>query len=151
MTGLPPIQHKLTELLAMRDHSQHELMRKLLQKGYALDDIKMVLADFTERGWLDDADFASQLLQQALRKGNGPMKVKQQLMQKGVSSEDIQRVFADVDEAQWVEIAETVWQKKFRGNAPSDVKEMAKQMRFLAQRGFDQSQIRQAVPEIVKI
>ncbi|MDG1383731.1 MAG: RecX family transcriptional regulator, partial [Burkholderiaceae bacterium] len=43
--------------------------------------------------------------------------------------------------------AQGVWSKRFKG-PPEDAKAMAKQVRFLAARGFDAAAIRAAVPPI---
>lgn len=58
-----------------------------------------------------------------------------ELREKGVAAELIAQFVDDTDPA-WVELARDVRFKKFRGVAPSDQRELAKQMRFLNSRGF---------------
>lgn len=147
VSDLPPIAHKVTELLAIRDHSQQELAQKLNRKGYPTEEIAAILTEFVDKNWLNDQDFAAQLIDQALRKQQGPLKVRQQLQQKGVSSDDSALAMEAIDVSDWAEAARGAWEKRF-GEAPTDAKAAAKQWRFLAQRGFAQDHIRRGIPEI---
>lgn len=148
MSALPPIEHKITELLALRDHSRHELHTKLENKGYAHEDIAQILDDFAQKNWINDRDYAAQLADYAIRKQNGPMKLRQQFYQKGISDDDATEALGKIDKETWAEAARAAWLKRFHGEAPKDAKTANKQWRFLAQRGFSQEHIRTGIPEI---
>ncbi len=87
---------KATRILAMRDHSEHELRRKLAsaptfpgshkaeQPDFTPEDIEKVIAWCYEHRWLDDAQFAARFIASRSRKGYGPQRIRQELQQKGI-------------------------------------------------------------------
>ena len=63
----------------------------------------------------------------------GNRRLAMELRQKGVSAENIQNALQEAGDE--LSRAQAIWQKKF-GVAPADMKEKARQFRFLAARGF---------------
>lgn len=126
------LRERALNLLARREHSRAELARKLAPHGEA-DEISALLDKLTEENLLSNTRYAESLAN--TRSGrHGSLRVKADLRDKGVPEEiisEIVRTARDND----LEAARAIWQKKF-GTQPADAAERARQMRFLAGRGF---------------
>ena len=139
---LPSIRDKALAYLARREHTPHELAGKLQHAGYAEDDIKTVVDELSQRGWLSSQRFAENYVtQKQARFGN--QKLAYELRQRGVEESVVQQTLAEAKETE-LERAREVWRKKF-GVLPSDQKEKARQIRFLQSRGFSLQVILQAI------
>lgn len=133
------------DYLSRREHATHELFQKLLAKEeYDADEISEALALLADQGLLSDERFTEAFINQRLNRGYGPLKIRSELRQKGVSDAMIER-FLDERDAQWQESALAVRIKKFGSEKPSDLKETARQTRFLQSRGFSHEQTRYAM------
>lgn len=132
--------------LARREHSQQELQRKLLNKGFEPIAITPVLRVLVEQGLLSDERFTEAFINSRLHRGSGPVKIAMELQQRGVSDELV-RTYLDERDTQWTQSAIEVRVKRFGSAIPHDFKERARQMRFLQYRGFTMSQVQQAVGE----
>lgn len=138
---------KAIELLARREHSAAELATKLRQR-FAADDelealIPALLARLQDSGYQSDQRFAESYTRARSSIGFGQKRIALELHQKGIHSDVAKAALAEVFEAgTFDELAqlESLWQKKF-GLLPPDAKVRAKQMRFLAGRGFSFDQI----------
>jgi len=91
-------------LLGLRSHSAVELGRKLGRRGFDEDTIASVLARLTERRYLDDAEFARQLVTHRSR-GRGGAAIAAELASKGVSRSVAQAAVADIDPEVEIEAA----------------------------------------------
>ncbi len=134
------LRARALRLLARREHSRQELLRKL---GPADPDaLTALLDDLQARGWLSEQRVADQLLQAATGRF-GARKVMQQLAQKGVSQDVMAQARKRVREDE-LDNARAVWLKRF-GKAPASLRERARQARFLEQRGFEPDVIRKVL------
>jgi regulatory protein len=129
-------------LLARREHSRAELVRKLGQAGFDARDIQPLLDEFEEKKWLSDRRFAESYVADH-RARAGAVKLAFDLRQRGVADNIIEAVLSDNRDSE-LERAQAVWQKKF-GSAPADITEKARQMRFLQSRGFGTEVIRRVI------
>lgn len=133
------------DYLSRREHATHELFQKLLaKKEYDADDISEALKRLAEQGLLSDERFTEAFINQRLNQGYGPLKIRAELRQKGVSDAMI-GTFLDERDGIWQESALTVRIKKYGTEQPSDLKETARQTRFLQSRGFSTEQTRYAM------
>ncbi|WP_410497905.1 recombination regulator RecX [Chitinibacter sp. S2-10] len=136
------LRNKALQMLGRRDHSRAELAQKLQAYTETPEEIPALLDDFEARGWLSDSRFAEQWTHyRSQRYGLG--RLKQELRQKGITSDIIDasiEAVADQEE----ETARRLWRKKF-GQVAQDPKERAKQLRFLASRGFSTAVIYRVV------
>lgn len=131
-------------LLARREHSRLELVRKLRPRVEDDELLVAVLDKLTEDRLLDDERFCEAFVRMRANGGYGPVRVRAELKEKGVADQLISTYMAE-HEADWFEQAKQVFEKKF-GLAPdTDAKSRAKQQRFLAQRGFSFEQIKSAL------
>ena len=133
------------DYLSRREHATHELFQKLVAKEeYGADDITEALTRLAEQGLLSDERFTEAFINQRLNRGYGPLKIRSELRQKGVS-DDMIGAFLDERDAQWQDSALAVRIKKFGSEKPFDLKETARQTRFLQSRGFSHEQTRYAM------
>ena len=127
--------------LAKREYSRFELRKKILfslrqfeceheMAGHILEE---VLDHLSHDNWQSDARVAASI---AKVKGEryGSARVRHELNQQGLDNELIAQELAQLANTE-LRRAHEVWQNKF-GQAPVDLKEKAKQVRFMASRGF---------------
>ena len=132
------------DYLSRREHATHELFQKLLQKEYDPDEISEALARLADQGLLSDERFTEAFINQRINRGSGPLKIRAELRQKGVSDAMIE-TFLNERDVRWRECALAVRIKKYGSERPSDLKETARQSRFLQSRGFSSEQTRYAM------
>lgn len=128
------------DLLARREHSEQELQRKLLARGYTPETIGEALAGLKAAGLQNDARFAEAYVRNRVATGYGPVRITRELYERGVSEVLVTQVLNEL-EMDWEEQARAVRQKKFGPQAPADIKDQARQSRFLQYRGFTYQQI----------
>ena len=131
-------------LLLRREHSQHELTKKLDQKGFDADAIDEAVERLILDKYLSDERFAECYVRHRANAGYGPDRIANELRERGVSEGNIAHGFS-VFEGDWFIMASAVRQKKFGLALPGDFKEKAKQLRFLQYRGFTQEQLIEAM------
>ena len=147
--GIPQLSLKgrALRLLAAREHSRAELERKLA--AHAGDDpaeLARVLDELATKGFISEARVAESVLnRRAARLGTG--RVLQELRGKGLDEELLAQAATRL-RATELERAREVWRKKFGTPAP-DAAGRARQMRFLAARGFDTEVVRRVLREAV--
>jgi len=137
------VMSKALALLALREHGDKELAFKLSQKCSLASDevIAAVIQTCQQNNWQSDDRYIERYVASAIEKGQGPLKIRHVLNSKTSRDELIDGYLA-MEEDEWVQIAHQVLLKKYgepETKLPS--KEQAKQMRFLASRGFSQNQI----------
>ena len=119
-----------------------ELERKLLPYVVEGDDLDALLAWLRERGYLSETRFVETYVRrQSARYGNA--RVLMELQRQGVSGSALSHAESELQDNE-LERAKSVWKKKF-GTAPSDMRERARQFRFMQQRGFSATVIRQVL------
>ncbi|BCL74843.1 regulatory protein RecX [Jeongeupia sp. HS-3] len=134
MAPTPTLRNRALGYLARREYARLELRQKLLPHADGDEaSLDAILDDFVSRGWLSDARFAEQWAHFRSQR-YGPQRLRAELRQKGVDDNLIDDALANVSDDEYAQ-ARAQWQKKF-GSAPQDQKERAKQLRFLAGRGF---------------
>lgn len=128
--------------LAMREHSRQEIYNKLKNKDFSEGvDIDALLEKLEEKNYLNEERFTESFIRYRISRGQGVIKIKNDLRQRGISGLLISSVMqvANID---WPQLASVQREKKFGLVKPLDYKEKAKQMRFLAGRGFEADTIR---------
>ncbi|HUW50120.1 MAG TPA: recombination regulator RecX [Sulfuricella sp.] len=127
------LRERALGLLSRREHSRLELRRKLAAHTEDGTELETLLDDFEKRGWLSEQRFVEQVIH--ARNGRyGSRYVVHELREKGVAEALIEQALPQLREGE-LEAARAVWTKKF-GRQPEDMKERARQTRFLQSRGF---------------
>ncbi len=127
-------------LLARREHSEQELVRKLRARGFETDAIDAALQMLVSDGLLSDERFAEAFVYSRFQRGAGPQKIRAELRERGIDDLLIQHCLEVLDE-DWQARLREVREKKFGAGLPGDFRERSRQMRFLQQRGFSAEQI----------
>jgi regulatory protein len=127
-------------LLSRREHSAFELQRKLINKGFSVEDVSTIIHALSDEGLLSNNRFVESYVRYRRTKGYGPLRIHAELIARGVSEDLIEHHLNMADNA-WLAEARLVWQKRFKGTLPRDFKTRAEQMRFLQYRGFTPEQI----------
>jgi len=136
--------HRAVDLLARREHSQLELTNKLQKKGFAEGVVHNVLAELQANNLQSDDRFAEAFVNERVRRGYGPIKIRYELNQKGISEQLIES-YIYLNSHQWSELAQIQYQKKYRNMPVNDYKEWSKRARFLQSRGFSSEHIRASI------
>lgn len=140
----PSLKARALRLLAQREHSRLELVRKLQPHAADAAELAATLDQLQAKGFIDEQRVADSVVHRRAP-GLGASRVKAELRAKGLDDELVAQAMATLRSTE-VERATGVWQKKF-GIAPADAAGRAKQMRFLAARGFSPEVVRRVVPQ----
>ncbi len=135
----PSLRARALALLARREHTRLELGRKLARYCEDSAEVGAVLDEFERRGWLSEARFVEQTVA-ARRERFGAAWIAHELAERGVSRAAVTEAAAGLRGGD-LEAARNVWRRRF-GKRPADARERARQMRFLAGRGFSAEVIR---------
>ncbi|VFM95145.1 MAG: regulatory protein [Candidatus Kentron sp. G] len=135
------VRQKALGLLARREHSVKELSRKLAAKGIRAELAARAVSRLCEDNLLSDARFTEAFVEQRVEGGYGPIRIRHELRERGVGG-DLAARYLSRDEAEWLERAVAAREKRFGPARPADLKERARQTRFLLYRGFESEHIR---------
>ena len=127
-------------LLATREHTRAELVRKLGSRFPAAL-LESVLEGLAERNLQSDVRYAEQYVAMRIRKGYGPVRIRNELRERGVNATLIATTLEEAG-ADWFELMREAHDRKYGRGLPSDRKEQARRARFLEYRGFSSDQIR---------
>lgn len=128
--------------LARREHSRTELARKLAPHAAEPDELTRLLDALQADRLLSDERFVDSL---ARTRGEryGAAWVRQELRTHDVDEELVRSAVAELQKTEFAR-ARAVWQRRF-GEPAIDPADRARQMRFLAGRGFSEAVIRRVV------
>ena len=139
------IKRKAIALLAIQEQARRGLAKKLCLRFFAPGDaelVEAVLDELENQKYLSDERYAiARLHTRSLRYGD--RRLREELRHKGLDSELIDNAMGTIEKSE-LERARAVWTRKF-GASPQDRKEHARQVRFLASRGFSFSVIEQVI------
>jgi regulatory protein len=132
-------------VLALRDHSETEVRRKLKQKGYDEGEIEGSVERLRELGYLDDARFARSFAESSIRNGRGyGARLKMELARRGVAGVIVQETLQELGEefGEAETLARTI-ERRFSGFDPHNAteKEKRKVVAYLQRKGFTLSAI----------
>ena len=129
-------------LLAGREHSRAELERKLAEHETEPGELARALDELQAKGFINEQRVVESVVYRRASR-LGASRVKRELQAKGLPAEAVAQAVAGL-QATEVDRAREVWRKKFGEPAP-DAAGRARQMRFLASRGFSPESIRRVV------
>ena len=134
------IKESCLRLLARREHSQKELLNKLLVKGFDKEEVPGVIEELARQGWQSDLRYAESYARHRISKGYGPVFINYELRKNGVDTVDLEDIVQRTA-GSWMELLEQVYTKKYGHDSLLDRNEWAKCSRFLMQRGFSGTMI----------
>ena len=136
---------RAVRILAVRDHSEQELRRKLAapvmgkngpeEIDATAEDYERVIAWCYEHQYLDDDRFIARFIASRSRKGYGPARIRQELNQKGIARESTDKAMREC-EIDWSVLARDQACRKYGKPLPGAFSENVKIQRFLLYRGY---------------
>ena len=140
----PSLKGRALRLLSGREHSRAELERKLAPFEEEPGTLAKALDELQAKGFINEQRVIESVVHRRAGK-LGTSRIKQELQAKGLDAEAVSEALAPLQASERAR-AYAVWRKKF-GAAPQDAQAAAKQMRFLASRGFSGDAIRRVVSD----
>jgi regulatory protein len=143
------LKGRALRLLAGREQSRAELERKLAVHSETPEQLAQVLDELQAKDFISEARVVASVINRRQAR-LGASRIKRELQGKGIDADMVAEAMGDL-KATELERAREVWRKKFdsKADAPSmaDISpaERARQMRFLAARGFGADVIRRVV------
>jgi regulatory protein len=121
--------------LSMREHSEVEIRRKLHLHAENEEELNTVINQLKIKNFLSNERFSESLV---YKKANtlGNHRLAQELRKHDLEPEIISKHLLDLKKSESKRAYE-VWLKKF-GSLANEPKDLAKQIRFMVSRGFDQ-------------
>lgn len=136
------LKGRALRLLAQREHSRAELLRKLRPHVQEGEDLDAVLNELQARDFINEERVVASVVHQ--RAGRmGAARIRQELQAKGVDGEAVQQALAQLQDTELTRARE-VWRRRF-GEPAGDPQGRAKQVRFLMARGFSSDVVRRVV------
>ncbi len=129
----PSLKGRALRLLSGREYSRAELERKLTPFEEEPDTLAKVLDELQAKGFISEQRVVESVLNRRAARF-GASRIKYELLNKGVAADAVAKAVNSL-KATELERAKEVWRKKF-GERAQDAQAAAKQMRFLAARGF---------------
>lgn len=135
-------------LISQKMYSQKSLNDKLSSRGFKREDIDKVINRFIELNYINDENFAKNLVEYLQNKGKGPFYIKNELKQHNISSEIISNIFDNVteDNEPYLQIL-NIMKKKYSKFDGKDKNEVRKVAMFFQRRGFSSQDIAKAFRE----
>lgn len=142
------LKSRALHYLSLREHSRLELGRKLARYAQEEDDVEALL-DFLEQARFLSCERFSEALVRRRSENYGNSRILAELQTHGLNPQLLAQSKAMLAESEVVRACR-VWQKKFgsqvdENKASTTPEQRAKQIRFLAQRGFSSDAIRIAL------
>lgn len=122
-------------LLARREHSRAELLRKMAQRGYSTDEVTGLLERLEDQNLLSEPRYVASYVRSRVERGYGPLRILAELRQRRIPDALSQEELGSYN-GQWVTLAKQYYQRHFNG-PPADARERTKRWRHMQQHGFD--------------
>lgn len=136
------LKGRALKYLAAREHSRVELRRKLAPHAESLEAIDTVLDALEAKGLLSAQRFADSMLHRKAARF-GAARIQAELAQHQLPTEIAREAVQALRDTEF-DRAHALWVRRY-GQPPQTPEEKAKQMRFLAARGFSGEVVRRVV------
>ena len=140
------LKGRALRLLAAREQSRSELEKKLKAHEEMPGQLALVLDELQAKDFISEARVVESVINRRQAK-LGASRIRQELFSKGIDKNAVVEAMAGLKATELARARE-LWQRKFgaeSGGQPIDRAAQAKQMRFLATRGFSSDVIRRAM------
>lgn len=141
------------QYLGQADRTVHQIRQRLERASFPEEVIAQVLAEFAERRWLDDEQFARRWVEGRLgKRAMGPHRLAQELAQRGLAPETVERVLEEFSGALDNPAAMVELLRRQRGRyAGLDAQKAKRRMLdFLRRRGYAEEGAWRAVNQVWK-
>jgi regulatory protein len=150
---LVQLRDQAFRLLARRAHSRRELRDKLRQRNYEAIMIDQLLDDFSDRNYIDDAQFAKIFMEEELKlRYSGPALIRSKLLQKGILSDSIDTLLSEIYPVTLqLDNCRYLSRKKIKSwSAPPERKQILQLTGYLRSKGFSWDIIQQATADLIE-
>ena len=140
------LKGRALRLLATREQSRSELEKKLKGHEETPGQLAVVLDELQAKDFISEARVVESVINRRQAK-LGASRIRQELFSKGIDKEAVVEAMAGLKVTE-LERARELWKRKFGARSdgkPPDRAAQAKQMRFLAARGFSGDVIRRVM------
>ncbi len=121
--------NKITDYLARRDHSEHELRMKMSRR-FTKEIIQEAISEAQERGWFKKPEELAEMVSASLfRRGKGPLYINGYLRKKGLPTLSFENDYLLSQCQELLELKYPHWTEM-------SYEERQKPIRFLLRRGF---------------
>ena len=134
------LYERAMNFLTRREHSVKELKTKLVKAEFDPDDVNELIQKLIDSNLQSNQRFTENYIRYRSQRGFGSQRIRQELKERGITADMISSEFNEA-EIDWFSLAMTVRCKRFGESGPEDIKDRAKQHRFLQYRGFTHEQI----------
>lgn len=126
-------------LLSIRPRTQQEMLRALRQRKFPERLAEQIASELVAKGFIDDAAFARQFVEERGRRRQGPKLIEQELRGRGLDREKAREAVDEArDEDRERAAARTLLEKWNRRSKPEDPRKRRQAAAsFLARRGYD--------------
>ncbi|WP_366481305.1 recombination regulator RecX [Aquabacterium sp.] len=136
------LKGRALKYLSAREHSRVELVRKLKPHAEDPAEIDRVLTDLESRGWLSAERFVESVVHRKAARF-GVARIRGELNGHQLPDDAVRSALAALKDTE-LQRAQALWSRRY-GQVADTPQQLAKQMRFLAGRGFSGDVIRQVV------
>ena len=140
---------KAADILSRKPATKHEIVLKLREKGYDDAVISVAVNELEELGYINDYDYACLYMDYAAEKCYGEKKIRYELANKGVDPYIIEDVLAEKSCPDSETLVELIY-SKYGSVDMQDIKVKQRVSRFLLSRGFDFSEVNDAIRQYIK-
>lgn len=129
---------RMADLCARSEQCPYDIRRKLLLKGMAAADVESVIAELSDRGFLDSARYAGCFARDKVKfTAWGRLKIRAALAAKRIPSAQITEALATIDDEEYLEALHRAARAKVASLDLSLRDDRAKLFRHLLSRGFE--------------
>jgi len=110
--------------------TERQVENYLKRKGFPAEEIRDALLYLREHSYLNDDSYATSFIESRIRRGDGPLKIKQMLFTKGISADQSDALLKNLypEETQIERLNDLIQKHQGKGRE--------RLQRFLASRGF---------------
>lgn len=130
--------------LAMRAYYSRELADLLVEKGSTPEIALQVVDELTQLGYINDREWVQGTIRSLTARKYGPKTIAYKLASKGIPENEYEEFLEEVNQGQSEQIARLL-ATKYKNRNLSDFKERQKVIAAVMRKGFDLSEVIQAL------
>ena len=138
-------------ILGKRSFSEREMIKRLTGKGEDTEDAENTVRWLAEMGYIDDRNYAAQIVNHYAAKGYGQARIRDELSQRGIPRDMWDEQLSVLDETVQIDTAIEYLQKKYRSSELADRDNIRRATQALVRRGFSYDEAHSAVKRFLEL
>ena len=147
MSSVDNTKKRALRILGSRNLSEKELTKRLVDKGESAEDAEETVAWLVELKYINDDEYASQIVRHYSKKGYGEARVRDELFRRGIPRELWDDKLSELDETDMGDAALGFLNKKLKGSTDKD--DLRRALDALVRRGFNYDDAKGAINRYV--